>query len=166
MTQSFELLSCERVEMKYSRFFENFQHFSFDHIGKKKKEEGRVLGAERLDEQVAHLSIWYFKNFNANWSQIRMRNWNHIWCAKCCRFVLPHKLRSNQVEKFYIRFYAPKAPIFKQARLRGDFGYWKMKFLFKTVLPGRQRSRGFVRGVVMVNIFLQLWRGDIRLEGN
>ena len=103
MTQSFELLSCERVEMKYSRFFENFQHFSFDHIGKK-KEEGRVLGAERLGEQVAHLSIWYFKNFNANWSQIRMRNWNHIWCAKCCRCVLPHKLRSNQVEKFYIYY--------------------------------------------------------------
>ena len=55
MTQSFELLSCERREMKYSRFFENFQHYSFDHI--EKKGEGRVLGAERLDEQVAHLLI-------------------------------------------------------------------------------------------------------------
>ena len=53
-TQSFEPLSCERVEMKYSRFFENFQHYAFDHFGKK---GGRVLGAERLVEQVAHLSI-------------------------------------------------------------------------------------------------------------
>ena len=51
------------MEMKYSRFFENFQHYSFDHI--EKKGEGRVLGAERLDEQVAHLLIWYFKNLNA-----------------------------------------------------------------------------------------------------
>ena len=69
-----------------------------------------------------------------------------------------------KIEKFYIRFYTPKAPICRQARVRGDFEYWKMKFLFKTILPGRQRSRGCVRGVVMVNIFLRLWRGDIGLE--
>ena len=32
---------------------------------RKKKEEERFLGAEGLDDQVAYLSNWYFKNFDA-----------------------------------------------------------------------------------------------------
>ena len=55
MTQSFELLSCEREEMKYSQFF--LRTFNITLLITLEKKEGRVLGAERLVEQVAHLSI-------------------------------------------------------------------------------------------------------------
>ena len=166
MTQSFELLSCERVEMKYSRFFWELSTLRFWSLWKKK--EGRVLGAERLVEQVAHLSIWYFKNFNAKLEPSSNEKLESYWMCNIIEIAVDVFfliwLGRIKIEKFYIRFYTPKAPICRQARVRGDFEYWKMKFLFKTILPGRQRSRGCVRGVVMVNIFLRLWRGDIGLE--